>query len=152
MLLEYPSKAINIAALTKPKPDLVYCLLLKSLKTKEIDPTLRDEFDIFEENKKLAIDGKKIARIASSSEMVDMTGGNDRVILPQLLIERKSWSGGFYGCQNQLVGGLYVMLNGIQVASKLLKIENDPVVFGFVNVGHIFELWAMKTQKTTVRI
>ena len=139
MLLEFPLTALNVNALTKPKPDIVYCVSLE-----EDCTDVHDEFDIPIDENKLILPVTKLWPLASSHDTGDLQGGNGRIILPQLIVERKYSSRGFFNCQNQLFGGLFVILSSRCRASKLLNLENNPVVWGFVNIGHHMELWVMK--------
>ena len=145
MLLEFPLTTLNINALTKPKPDIVFCVSLE-----EDSTDIYDEFDIPIDENKLILPVTKLWPLTSSYDTVDLQGGNGRIILPQLIVERKSSSRDFFNCQNQLFGGLFVILSAMCLASKLLNLENNPVVWGFVNIDHHMELWVMKKKLETV--
>ena len=146
--MDYPTKCDNVSPLSKPKPDIVYAISQDG-----DDPNSRDEYEPMMHSKsKLILPFGKIFGVASYEETMDLQCGNARILLPQLIIERKSSSGDLHNCQNQLFGGLFVVSHAMRLASQLLALPNDPVVFGIANVGHLMEVWAMQLCHDTVQI
>jgi len=137
-LRKFPLTALDVNALTEPNLDIVYCVNLEEDSTDGYD-----EFDIPISENKLILPVTKLWPLTSSDDTVDFQCGNGRIFVHQLIVERKSCSGGFFNCQSQLFGALFVILSTMCL-SKVPNLENNPVVLGFVNVGHHMELWVMK--------
>jgi len=114
--LEFPLGAMNVHALTNPKPDIVYCVSLE-----EDSTDVHDEFDIPIDENKLILPFTKLWPLASSDDTVDLQGGNGRIILSQLIVERK-FSRGFCNCQSQLFEGLFVILSAMRLGVKVAKL------------------------------
>jgi hypothetical protein len=136
-------------SLSLPKPDLVYGIAICA--SRSSDPNTITGLPI--NTNKIYFPLEKLPAIATNSEMTILQCGTSRVLLPLVLVERKAQNNGFFACLNQMYGGLAVMVHAHILATKLLKLSGVPIVFGFVNVGNVFELWAMKPiQVTTLMI
>jgi len=94
-----PLTLLDVNALTEPKLDIVYCVSLEEDSTDGYD-----EFDILISENKLILPVTKLLPSTSPDDTVDLQGGNGRIFVPQLIVERKSCSGGFFNCQSQLFG------------------------------------------------
>ena len=97
-----------------------------------------------ERSSRLSFPFEKLLGIATHAQQSSMLCGGHTVLLPMVLVERKSSQEGVYSCQNQVAGGLTTMYYGLKTALELLPNEcPKAIVFGWVNVGNLWELWTM---------
>lgn len=67
-------------------------------------------------------------------------------LIPAFLVQCRGPTGVLYSCQNELITGMRAALDVWSAAYRKLNIDENPMVMGFVNVSHTWELWCMKTN------
>jgi hypothetical protein len=72
---------------------------------------------------KLRFPLKKLSSLFSPEEVADLRCGTGTVFLPLLIVERKDQNEELFACQNQLFGGMAVILSALTLAVRLLKID-----------------------------
>jgi len=82
----------------------------------------------------------KLFSLTNPQQQSQLCCGTRDVLLPMVLVEKKSAKEDMYARQNQVSGGLVTMFHAqklvLELSSDADK-EANPVVFGWVNVGHV---------------
>jgi hypothetical protein len=136
----------HTSTLTRPKPDITFGI---SVWRKDI-PFKPNKFDMIDTEGKLRFPLKRLSSLFSADEVDDLRCGTGRVLLPMLIVERKNQNKGLFACQNQMFGGMAVMLSAVTLAVRLLKVDIEPIVYGIVNIDSVMELWGITNRPEEV--
>ena len=150
--LSYPRTLPSQDLLTSPKPDFIYGICMNTFRLSDIPSNPIETLRPQEKGSRLSFPFEKLLAITTAVQQSLMLCGGHIVLLPMVLVERKSSREGVCSCQNQVAGGLTTMHYGLRTALELLPNECPKgIVFGWVNVGNLWELWTMsESEEDTV--
>ena len=140
--MKYPTDASNVKQLTIPKPDWICGIQLEQMPA-DVSASLYPNQRL---SPKLSVPISELnVMFTKASQHQDLCAGiGQSFTLPQIILERKSMSGGsLFSCQNQLFGGMRCIISSMRLVKENINPELEILALGFCNIGNYIELWSM---------